>query len=60
MMKVIDLAGRPIRVSDLEAAIKEADRFRNQYHEDPRFAELDKRLRAYWEDFYQKLIVLRG
>ncbi|MDQ0640196.1 hypothetical protein QF042_003761 [Pedobacter sp. W3I1] len=59
MMKVIGLAGRPIRVNDLETAITEADRFRNQYHEDPRFAELDKRLRAYWEDFYQKLIVLR-
>jgi len=59
MLKVIDFAGRPIRVNDLEAAIKEADRFRNQYHEDPRFAALDKRLRAYWEDFYQKLILLR-
>lgn len=59
MMKVIDLAGRPIRVTDLEAAIKQADRFRNQYHEDPRFAELDERLRGYWEDFYQKLIDLR-
>jgi len=58
-MKVIDLAGRPIRVDDLEAAIKQADRYRNQYHEDSRFAALDKRLRAYWEDFYQKLIVLR-
>ena len=59
MMKVIDLAGRPIRVTDLEAAIKETDRFRNQYDEDPRFEALDKRLREYWEDFYQKLIVLR-
>lgn len=59
MMKVIDLAGRPIRVTDLEAAIRQADSFRNQYHEDTRFTELDKRLRAYWEDFYQKLIVLR-
>lgn len=59
MIKVIDLAGRPIRVDDLEAAIKQADSFRNQHHEDPRFAELDKRLRAYWEDFYQKLILLR-
>ncbi|MGQ7856623.1 hypothetical protein ACUN24_20490 [Pedobacter sp. WC2501] len=58
MLKVIDLAGWPIRVDDLEAAIKQADLYRNQYHEDPRFAELDKRLRAYWEDFYQKLVVL--
>ncbi|ARS40299.1 hypothetical protein CA265_11800 [Sphingobacteriaceae bacterium GW460-11-11-14-LB5] len=60
MMNVIDFAGRSIRVNDLEAAIKEADHFRNLYHEDPRFSELDKRLRAYWEDFYQKLIVLRA
>ncbi|MEH3114468.1 hypothetical protein [Pedobacter terrae] len=59
MMKVIDLAGRPIRVDDLEVAIKRADIYRNQYHQDPRFTELDKRLRAYWEDFYQKLILLR-
>ncbi len=59
MIKVIDLSGRPIRVDDLEAAVKRADLYRNQYHEDPRFAALDKRLRAYWEDFYQKLILLR-
>lgn len=59
MMKVIDLAGRPIRVDDLEAAIKRADLYRKQFHEDPRFAALDKRLRAYWDDFYLKLILLR-
>jgi hypothetical protein len=59
MLKVIDFSGRPIRVNDLESAIKEADRFRNQYDEDPRFEALDKRLREYWEDFYQKLILLR-
>jgi len=59
MLRVIDFAGRPIRVNDLEAAIKEADSFRNQYDEDLRFEALDKRLREYWEDFYQKLIVLR-
>ncbi|QDW25511.1 hypothetical protein FFJ24_012065 [Pedobacter sp. KBS0701] len=59
MLKVIDLAGRPIRVNNLEAAIKQADLYRNQYHEDPRFAELDKRLRGYWEDLYQKLVALR-
>ncbi|RBQ11713.1 hypothetical protein DRW42_00070 [Pedobacter miscanthi] len=58
MVIVIDFAGRPIRVRDLEAAIKEANIFRRRYDEDPRFAALDKRLRAYWEDFYQKLIAL--
>jgi len=46
MVVVIDVAGRPIRVRDLEADI-----FGSRYDEDPRFVELDKRLRAYWEDF---------
>jgi len=59
MVLVIDFAGRPIRVRNLEAGIKEADVFRNRYDEYPRFAALDKRLHAYWEDFYQKLIALR-
>jgi hypothetical protein len=59
MKEIIDLAGNQVIVEDLEAAIRQTDLFRNLYHDEAGFEKLDQRLNAYWEDFYQKLIVLR-
>jgi hypothetical protein len=52
-MKVIDLDGKEITVTDLELAIMQADDYRNYRHADPSFKTLDEGLQAYWEDVYQ-------
>ncbi|MBB6107743.1 hypothetical protein SAMN05421821_101341 [Mucilaginibacter lappiensis] len=58
-MKIIDLNGKEITVTDLELAILQADDYRHYQHVDPSFSVLDEGLKAYWEDVYQKLIRLR-
>ena len=60
LMKIIDLDGKEITVSDLELAIMQADDYRHYRHNDPSFKQLDEGLQAYWEDFYQKLLRLRN
>ncbi|MDB5086760.1 MAG: hypothetical protein JWR09_754 [Mucilaginibacter sp.] len=59
-MKVIDLDGKEIIVTDLELAIMQADDYRHYRHADPSFKTLDEGLQAYWEDVYQKLRGLRN
>ncbi|NHA03309.1 hypothetical protein G7092_05870 [Mucilaginibacter sp. HC2] len=58
-MKIIDLHGKEITVTDLNLAILQADDYRHYRHTDPTFSLLDEELRAYWEDVYQKLMLLR-
>lgn len=55
-MKIIDLEGKEITVSDLELAIMQADDYR---HTDPSSKKLDEGLQAYWDDVYQKLLRLK-
>lgn len=57
-LKVYDIYGQPVRVTDLPAAILKADEYRHYCHVDPTFRVLDRRLRAYWSDFYFKLVAL--
>ncbi|MEO6849703.1 MAG: hypothetical protein ABI166_03705 [Mucilaginibacter sp.] len=59
-MKIIDLEGKEITVTDLELAIMQADDYRHYRHIDPSFKQLDQGLQAYWEDVYQKLLGLRN
>ena len=56
-MKIIDLNGKTIEVSNLELAIMQADDYRHYRFTDP--AVLHHPLYEYWEDVYQKLIALR-
>ncbi len=51
-MKIIDLDGKEITVTDLELAIMQADDYRHYRYADLSFIELDERLQAYWEDVY--------
>jgi hypothetical protein len=55
-MKIIDLDGREIEVTDLALALLQADDYRHYRVTNP--TEMQLRLQDYWEDFYQKLLVL--
>lgn len=59
-MKIIDLNGHPIKVADLDKAIKTAKQYKSYRHEDQRFEDLDRRLNAYWTDFHEKLLKLKA
>jgi len=59
-MKIIDLDGKEIEVTDLDLAVMQADDYRHYRHTDPASAERGKQLQAYWEDLYQKLWRLKN
>lgn len=54
-MKITDLNGCPIEVTNLKEAIKMAGQYKEYCHEDKSFSEFDKRQKAYWSDMYEKL-----
>ena len=58
-MKIMDLNGEQIEVTDLTAAIEQAAYFKNCYHIPPQ-PIADSRQQAYWSDIYNKLIALQG
>ncbi|WDF79043.1 hypothetical protein PQ469_03360 [Mucilaginibacter sp. KACC 22773] len=55
-MKIIDLDGKEIIVTDLPIAVLQADDFRHYRVSKP--SEYDLYLYKYWEDIYQKLLLL--
>ncbi|RYY22605.1 MAG: hypothetical protein EOP41_07030 [Sphingobacteriaceae bacterium] len=59
-MKITDLDGQEIVVTDLKQAIVKADNFRRLSYIDFAFAKADLRLKAYWQDFYEKLLLLEN
>ncbi len=59
-MKIIDIHGKEITVTDLDLAIMQADDYRHYRHADPAFKVFDERQQAYWEDVYQKLLRLNS
>ncbi|QEM07100.1 hypothetical protein DIU31_027670 [Mucilaginibacter rubeus] len=59
-MKIIDLEGKEIAVTDLSLAILQADDYRHYRHSNAEFAEFDDKQRRYWEDIYQKLLKLKN
>lgn len=58
-MKIIDLNGKEITVTDLDLAIMQADDYRHYNLTDPAQAGFVKKQQAYWEDIYQKLLALK-
>lgn len=54
-MEIKDLAGKTLRVADLNLAILEADDYRNYRRTNPADAKQDAALQAYWQDIYDKL-----
>lgn len=59
-MKIKDLNGFEIEVTDLEEAIKTVERCRTYRHLDKSYQGLDETLTAYWTDMYDKLVQLRS
>ena len=59
-MKITDLNGCEIEVTDPKEAIKIAKRNTEYSHEDKSFSEFDKRQKAYWTDIYEKLTAINN
>ena len=57
-MKITDLNGQEITVTDLNAAIAQAADFKDCRHDSPE-PVADSRQQAYWTDIYKKLIHLQ-
>ena len=55
-MHITDLDGMKIEVKDLPLALMQADDYRHYRVSDPSSYQLH--LYEYWEDFYQKLLIL--
>jgi hypothetical protein len=58
-MKVIDINGNELTVTDLNKAIEQANMFQGFKHEDKRFEKFDDQQNRYWSDLYQKLLELK-
>jgi hypothetical protein len=56
VMKITDLDGQEIEVTDLALAILQADDYRHYRATNP--SPMHLHLMDYWEDFYQKLLQL--
>ncbi|WP_281336228.1 hypothetical protein [Flavobacterium eburneipallidum] len=58
-MKVSDLNGCLIEVTDLDEAIKVTTEYKEYEHEDKNDSDFDRRQKAYWTDMHQKLMELK-
>lgn len=56
-MTITDINGHEIEIIDLQLALMQADDYRHYRLTDPTI--YSKKLQAYWEDFYQKLLQLQ-
>jgi len=59
-MQIKDINDHPLTITDLKKAIRQAKLFKDLRHVDPGFLELDKSLKMYWTDIYNKLIELKN
>jgi hypothetical protein len=58
MIQIEDKNGENVEVANLTQAIEQADYFRNFAHSDKLFEKFDKKRQAYWQDMYEKLVVI--
>lgn len=58
-MKVTDLNGCPIEITDLDEAIQITEEYKEYRHEDKSFSEFYKRQKVYWADMYEKLKAIK-
>ncbi|WP_454045045.1 3-isopropylmalate dehydratase [Chryseobacterium sp. Marseille-Q8038] len=57
-MKITDLNGLEITVTDLDKAIEQAELFKDMHHVPP--VPSDKERQAYWNDIYKKFLELKS
>ena len=55
-MKITDLHGCKIEVTDLDEAIKMTEAYKELRSEDKTCSDFYKRQKAYWADMYEKLL----
>ncbi|MEN9907989.1 MAG: hypothetical protein RLZZ540_1138 [Bacteroidota bacterium] len=60
LMKVTDLNGCLIEVSNLDEAIEITKQYTEYQHEDESFSDFDRRQKAYWKDMHEKLTAIKG
>ena len=58
-MKITDLNGCLIEVTDLDEAIQISSDYKQYKHEDKSFSDFDKRQKAYWTDIHEKLTAIQ-
>ena len=56
MVQVEDKDGKKITVTNLPAAVQQADSFRNYSHTDKAFEKFDQERQDYWQDLYEELV----
>lgn len=57
-MKIVDLNGCEIKVTDMDKAISQAENFKDMHHFPPVPSDKDKQ--EYWNDIYKKLLELKS
>lgn len=59
-MEIKDLHENIVVITDLKTAIRQAKLYKSFRHKNPGFTKMDKHLKAYWTDIYNKLIILQN
>ncbi|MBV9986040.1 MAG: hypothetical protein JO301_00055 [Chitinophagaceae bacterium] len=59
-MYITDNTGRQIKVTDLDAALAQAELFAQYFHEDKAFSDFDELQKSYWLDIIAKLKELKS
>jgi len=59
-MKIYDIDGRCIEVTDLDAALMQADEFRGYETDEESHKPFVQRISAYWQDLHGKLTALKA
>ena len=59
-MKIKDLNGCTIEITNLNEAIQITRRYKRYEHENKGFSKLDKNLNQYWTDLYEKLLKIKS
>ena len=58
-MKIIDLHGYPIEITDLNEAIRVTKQYSQYKHEDKTYTDFDRCKKAYWTDMHEKLTAIK-
>lgn len=58
-MQITDNTGKVIEVENLDLALMQADDYRHISHFDTAYAQVDRKLQNYWQDIYDKLLLLK-
>lgn len=58
-MKVTDLNGCPIEVTNLNEAIRITKRYKKYRYENESYSDYDKKQNVYWTDMYEKLTTIK-